>query len=332
MKKIILTTLFIIVSLFASISVSANENIDIYIDGNYLASSAPVLTVADRTMVPMRDICEALGYNVEWNGDDQSILVSGGRSDNMRLSMRINTYSMNRLVKTNSPQQITLNMDVPPMLINDRTYLPVRALSEALFFNVDWDGVNNIVYISQIGGPNAKIGSTSAGQWSKIMIEDEYDTQAGLMDLYGNWIIPMQEKPSDMEVFYRTGLEALVNRIGYGAMEVRRDGGWSSWDYQVNLYESESAMINHALPHFSARFALDGTVHSLMYDKKVKNGIESYGLRSDYNPNVHNPADYLYLSDYTDNNGNRLFFTEDGKPEKAYDRNWNRIDISDVKR
>ena len=40
-------------------------------------------------------------------------------------------------------------LDVPAILKNDRTLVPVRAVSEALQARVEWDGENNAVHIFQ---------------------------------------------------------------------------------------------------------------------------------------------------------------------------------------
>ncbi|MBQ8540536.1 MAG: copper amine oxidase N-terminal domain-containing protein [Clostridia bacterium] len=329
MKKLFFTTILIIGTLFSAISANANENITVYVDGQYLATSAPILmTVADRTIVPMRDICEALGYRVEWDGTDQSIIVSGGHNDNIRLSMRINTYSMNRLVKTNSPHQITINLDVPPMLINDKTYLPIRALSEALFFNVDWDGATSTVYINR---PEYNIGATSAGVYSKLMMWGEYDAQkgfthAGLMDLYGNVIIPYGPAPTYEEVFNRTDLMDIIKDIDYSKIDIGKDGGWSSWDYRVSVYDQQGKLV------LLANYALDGTVHYIDYEVSTKKGTENYWLRENHNPNTDSTKESLYLAQYIDNNGNRISYNEDGTIKGAYSRAWERISVDEVDR
>lgn len=38
-------------------------------------------------------------------------------------------------------------MDVPPMIVNDRTMLPVRALASALDLNIQWDDATRTVSI-----------------------------------------------------------------------------------------------------------------------------------------------------------------------------------------
>lgn len=326
MKKIFaIFTCVLCVSLIFNTSVNANGDISVYVDSQYLSTSAPILTVADRTMVPMRDICEALGYQVDWNEADQSIMVSGGA---MRLSMRINTYSMNRLVKANSPCQITITLDVPPMLIDNKTYLPIRALSEALFFNVGWDAESSTVYITS---PDYSIGSTSAGEWSKLMMYSGYSQSsgfeyAGLMDLYGNVIIPYGPAPTYEEVFNRTDLMDIINEIDYSKIDIGKDGGWSSCDYRVYVDDKQGRNV------LIAHYALDGTVHYVDYDVITNKGTEHYSLKSEHNPNTDSTKESLYLMMYNDKAGNRLLFNEDGSIEGARSREWKVIDIDDVDR
>ena len=42
-----------------------------------------------------------------------------------------------------------LEFDVAPVLLNDRTMVPVRAISEALDCSVDWDAANRTVVINK---------------------------------------------------------------------------------------------------------------------------------------------------------------------------------------
>lgn len=46
----------------------------------------------------------------------------------------------------NNVEQIAI--DVPAMIINDRTMLPLRAISETLHANVNWDAANKTVEIT----------------------------------------------------------------------------------------------------------------------------------------------------------------------------------------
>ena len=49
----------------------------------------------------------------------------------------------------------TFTMDVPPMIVNDRTMLPVRALASALDLNIQWDDATRTVSIENDGKHHA---------------------------------------------------------------------------------------------------------------------------------------------------------------------------------
>ena len=75
-------------------------------------------------------------------------------------SMSISVFANDEIsvVVDNSPVIFT---DVKPMLINNRTFVPVRALSESLGAKVDWDGNNQIVTITKLETRPTKIMFTN---------------------------------------------------------------------------------------------------------------------------------------------------------------------------
>jgi hypothetical protein len=78
--------------------------------------------VDGRTMVPLRFIAEALGASVGWDGDSQTATVGLG---SLTLAVTIG--------------EAAPGMDVPAMIINDRTMVPLRYISEALGCEVVWN-------------------------------------------------------------------------------------------------------------------------------------------------------------------------------------------------
>lgn len=96
--------------------------------------------VNDRTMVPLRFISEAFGAQVDWDGDTQTATVTSGVYDKITVQFTIGSDTMlvNGAAKT---------IDAPPVLQDDRTLLPIRALSEALGKNVLWDNDTRIIII-----------------------------------------------------------------------------------------------------------------------------------------------------------------------------------------
>lgn len=95
-------------------------------------------TINDRTMVPMRAIFEELGATVDWNGETQT--VSSVKGDTI-ISLTIDVPS----IIINGEEK---SLDVAPVVIDGRTLVPIRAISEALMLNVDWDETTKTVLIT----------------------------------------------------------------------------------------------------------------------------------------------------------------------------------------
>lgn len=105
------------------------------IDKTNLAFDVLPIIQNGRTLVPMRAIFEALGADVEWNGDTQTITA---KNNDVTIQMQIGN---NTLTKNGQSTQ----MDVSPQIIDGRTMVPVRAISDSFNVTVDWDGYTQTV-------------------------------------------------------------------------------------------------------------------------------------------------------------------------------------------
>ena len=86
------------------------------------------LIMAGRTMVPIRAIVEAMDGSLSWEGDTQKIT----------LDARGNTVEMwigSTEINVNGSSE---NMDVAPVIQNQRTFVPLRFAAENLDANIDW--------------------------------------------------------------------------------------------------------------------------------------------------------------------------------------------------
>ena len=99
------------------------------IDGKILGFDTPPVTESDRTLVPLRFIFETMGADVDWDAGTQTAIVTGNNTS-IRFSINNVTATIDGAAKT---------MDVPARLINDKTLVPLRFLSEELGFDVQWD-------------------------------------------------------------------------------------------------------------------------------------------------------------------------------------------------
>ena len=82
--------------------------------------------------MPFRAIFEALGCNVTYTEADGKQFVTAMRGDN-QLIIEIGAYDM--CVNGNVEA-----LDVPAVIINGRTLVPVRVVSETFGANVEWIG------------------------------------------------------------------------------------------------------------------------------------------------------------------------------------------------
>lgn len=114
-----------------------NKEVAIYVGGQKVALDSPPLNKAGRIYVPIRYVAEYLGAQVDWDEANQIVNIKNG-SALISLKIGFNYAGVN-----GQAQQL----DVPPFIYNNRTYVPLRFVSEGLGKQVQWDGNNNSVYI-----------------------------------------------------------------------------------------------------------------------------------------------------------------------------------------
>lgn len=127
----------ITITLSASISVFANEEVHVILDGELMSFDVPAQIINDRTMVPMRTIFEKLGAYVDWNEDTQTITASNGTTTFVT-SIGSNTFYVNGS---------HLEADTAPCIVDGRTLVPVRFVSEAFGCMVAWMEQDRLVMI-----------------------------------------------------------------------------------------------------------------------------------------------------------------------------------------
>lgn len=107
----------------------------VYVDGKLqIFSDAQPIIVDGRTLVPIRSVAEVLGAQVNWEDSTQTVLIDKG-DKHIELTIGSKSPTVN-----GSP----VNLDAPAVIINGRTMVPLRFVSEALGAKVVWDGTVKI--------------------------------------------------------------------------------------------------------------------------------------------------------------------------------------------
>lgn len=91
----------------------------------------------DRTLLPVRAFVEGIGGTVSWNDETQTVTLSYG-------GIEITLTIGERTAFVNGSE---VALDVTPVLINDRTMLPIRFIAEQFGYTVLWDGDTQTVTI-----------------------------------------------------------------------------------------------------------------------------------------------------------------------------------------
>lgn len=115
----------------------AKDNITVELDGKAIEFDVQPQIINDRTMVPVRAIFEALGATVDWDQATQTVISTKGDTV-IRLTID------NPVMKVNDKD---VTIDAPACIVDERTLVPVRAISEAFNLSVDWDGATKTVII-----------------------------------------------------------------------------------------------------------------------------------------------------------------------------------------
>lgn len=90
--------------------------------------TAPVIQ-DDRTVLPLRAVAEAMGAEVGWDDPSQTVTLA---MDGKQLKLQINSGQAWDQNGTSYP------LDVPPIIINGRTMLPIRFVAEYFGGKVEW--------------------------------------------------------------------------------------------------------------------------------------------------------------------------------------------------
>ena len=138
-KMISIAAVVAITATIGSGCVLAKSNdITVTYDGENISFDVQPKIVDDRVMVPMRTIFETFGAKVKWDSDTQTITA---KKKSKTIQMTIGSSDMTK-------NDETYSFDVSPIIEDGRTLVPIRAISDMLGLDVEWNEKNNTVTIT----------------------------------------------------------------------------------------------------------------------------------------------------------------------------------------
>lgn len=120
-------------------TISKQPEIQISVNGQNVVADVPPMLQNDRTLVPIRAVGDALQAEVGWDEAAKTVTIQkAGKTLKLQIAN-----------KTMTVDGTGVALDVPPQQVNDRTLVPLRAVSSGLGATVNWNGATNTVEITQ---------------------------------------------------------------------------------------------------------------------------------------------------------------------------------------
>ena len=124
------------------------------LNDEYLGFEVPPVTESDRTLVPMRFLFEQMGAEVTWNNDTQTATATLSADSGANGGVQIFGLAREKSVTFGIDDTTAVvngeseEMDVPARLVDGKTMVPLRFLSENLGYNVEWDENTNTAIVT----------------------------------------------------------------------------------------------------------------------------------------------------------------------------------------
>lgn len=115
------------------------DEITVIVNGKKVIFDQKPIISEGRTLVPLRAIFEALKADVQWDEETKTVTSLRGET---KISLQIGSNNM----YVNDAAKV---LDVPAQIVNSRTLVPVRAISEAFGAKVEWSGETKTVTITE---------------------------------------------------------------------------------------------------------------------------------------------------------------------------------------
>jgi len=103
-----------------------------------LGFEVPPTIEDDRTLIPLRFLFEQMGDDVDWDAAARTATIANEENE---ISVSID----NPVATLNG---VSEEMDVPARLIDGKTMVPLRFLSEGLGYDVEWDAETRVITIT----------------------------------------------------------------------------------------------------------------------------------------------------------------------------------------
>jgi len=263
--RLTLALILLVISLAFAPSTKAASAIKVEMDGDVIQFDQGAVSVNGRTLVPMRTIFEELESTVQWTAKTKTITANRG-TKKITLVVGSKTATVNG-------QKITL--DVPPQIINGRTLVPLRFISEALGAKVDWNNKTKTVSITTFEVSDRYYFVNLQTLNLDLISEDRYYQEDDIFNptreivsdvIFTSYLDNTREFFSQHTVRVSNGGTGFPNAYdAYMYLDGTIANGKASGDYTIELYDINSD---------SLKKKYEGTFKDIKYDRNIKTTVQ----------------------------------------------------------
>lgn len=306
MKKFV-STVVLLVLVFSMSSVTfATKRITVMVGGGKINTDVAPIIVDGRTMLPVRAVFEAIGAEVEYINEERKVIATK-QDTTVTFVIDSNVMTINGEEKT---------IDVPAMIKNDRTLVPLRACAEAFQLDVDWNNNTRTVFVKI--PVNVPLETISAD--GEIIVKYTYDSNGNEVyyeSNYGDWRKTVYNENNQKTYFEEYEIEIPLfddseqkttrkwekySYDNYGNMICYETAYNYSGDRYTYTYDSDGNKTSEISYRFNCFYDKDGNINYANVEFEEKSLYDSNG-----NEIYHEDADGNWIKYTYDDNGNKIY-------------------------
>ncbi|OPZ94593.1 MAG: hypothetical protein BWY74_00450 [Firmicutes bacterium ADurb.Bin419] len=153
-----------------------NLAIMVFVKGSEVEFDVPPVIKSGRTLIPVRAVSGALGAEVDWDSETNTITITKSVYGEEDKVITINPDS--DIVLVNGKE---VKLDVPAQSINNRTMVPLRFIAVVLDKEVEYDSETGTITIEDADDEDDK-EDVDKDEGEKDVVEKDEDTDTGSDD------------------------------------------------------------------------------------------------------------------------------------------------------
>ena len=168
-------------SVLTAVPAMADDDLTVRLNGSAVTMQVPPVIENGRTLVSLRSISDVLGCDISWDPDTRGITVTDGSELTFAWIGKENAFVTDAVkICGYAP------MEVPPVIVNDYTMVPLRALSELFGAEVGWDDASRTVDITYTPPAADLTGIAEKFKTYEQILFKKYDAYLGYVLKNGN--------------------------------------------------------------------------------------------------------------------------------------------------